>query len=503
MFTLGFDASRLLLLVGPLGLGRIAGVAELAAERPRGTSPAPSRAPRPGTSAVLALNGLLRASGPRPRSPRPSPDRRRCRARPAAARAAASVRVERRLEDGSEPVVVGLRDRVVAVVVTLGAADGQAQQRRADDLERVGHDLVGRQRLVGAAGRRPVGGHPQEARGGQQLDLLRRQVGPGARDQLVAGQLLDDEPIERLVGVEGADDVVAILVGIGSRRVVVAVAVGVGVAGDVEPVSRPALAVAGARRAAGRSSVRRHPAADRRGTRRSARDDGGRPVRSKAARRISVGRSASGRTTAPLAAASPGGMRRSASGPARSPGATAGGVGAADRLKGPEGALLGRDVDARAAGSRARRGASGAPAAIQRSMTAICSGGTFFSPGGISPSWIRSSRRLSSGSPGDQRRPASCPPCRANRFSRRSSFPFSSAPPPWQSRQYALKIGRTCCSNVVAGTSPARAVIVEPETRMRAAQTVQRKACISSSSILAFSSSRPGCRWRVCHRPFR
>ena len=53
-----------------------------------------------------------------------------------------------------------------------------------------------------------------------------------------------EEPVVRDVGVEGVDDVVAIEVRLGDRIVGV-VAGGVGVAGEVEPVASPALAVLG------------------------------------------------------------------------------------------------------------------------------------------------------------------------------------------------------------------------------------------------------------------
>ena len=60
--------------------------------------------------------------------------------------------------------------------------------------------------------------------------------------QLIAGELLEDEPIEGLVGIEGADHVIAIPPG---ERLggVALVAVGLGVPDQVEPVPRPALAV--------------------------------------------------------------------------------------------------------------------------------------------------------------------------------------------------------------------------------------------------------------------
>jgi hypothetical protein len=87
------------------------------------------------------------------------------------------------------------------VVVALGAANGQPQQRRADDLERVGDDLVGRLLLVGGS-LRAIDGRPQKAGRREQFDLLGSQIVPRRRGQFVAGKLLDNEPVQRLVGVE-------------------------------------------------------------------------------------------------------------------------------------------------------------------------------------------------------------------------------------------------------------------------------------------------------------
>ena len=72
--------------------------------------------------------------------------------------------------------------------------------------------------------------------------MIERFVG-GGRD-LIAGDLFHDELIVRLVGVEGADDVVAIAQGIGIGDILVH-AVGVGIASEIEPVPRPALAIMG------------------------------------------------------------------------------------------------------------------------------------------------------------------------------------------------------------------------------------------------------------------
>src|SRR5579884_4319655 len=59
--------------------------------------------------------------------------------------------------------------------------------------------------------------------------------------QQIAGQLLDDELIERLVLVQGVDDPIAVFPD-GARRID-AVAVGVGVARQVEPMAAPPFAV--------------------------------------------------------------------------------------------------------------------------------------------------------------------------------------------------------------------------------------------------------------------
>src|SRR5690606_27210337 len=63
--------------------------------------------------------------------------------------------------------------------------------------------------------------------------------------ELVGGELLDDESVERKILVERADDVIAIRVG---ERILALrredVAAGVRVARDIEPMARPSVAVA-------------------------------------------------------------------------------------------------------------------------------------------------------------------------------------------------------------------------------------------------------------------
>ena len=81
----------------------------------------------------------------------------------------------------------------------------------------------------------------EETGGGDAAGVLVRRA---LRGEEVAGDLLADEFVERLVGVEGVDDPVAILHGL-ANGVVRAVTGGVGVTGNVEPVATPALAVSG------------------------------------------------------------------------------------------------------------------------------------------------------------------------------------------------------------------------------------------------------------------
>jgi len=159
------------------------------------------------------------------------------------ARVLPALPVEGRLEDRPQAVVVGLGDGVVAVVVALGAMDGEPKQRRRDDLDRVGDDLVAGQLRLGRAVARGVRCHAQEPGGHQAVEVAARQVGGDGRQQLVAGQLLGDELVEGPVVVEGADDVVAIAPGPRALGIGLDSAVGVGVAGDVEPVAPPALTV--------------------------------------------------------------------------------------------------------------------------------------------------------------------------------------------------------------------------------------------------------------------
>ena len=134
------------------------------------------------------------------------------------------------------------------MVVALRAGDRQAGERGRHDAQRVGDALVLGQFEVGDRVAGSVGAHAQEGRGGEGVDLGRvehRGGDIGGRDpmEFVAGQLFLDEAVPRLVGVERADDVVAVAPGVRSDRIRVRVAVGVGVSRDVQPMTAPAFAV--------------------------------------------------------------------------------------------------------------------------------------------------------------------------------------------------------------------------------------------------------------------
>ena len=135
-------------------------------------------------------------------------------------------------EDAGERVVVAGRDRVELVVVAPGATDGQTEEPARGDVHLVVHHLeLG---ILHAGLVESLGADGEEAGRDQQLVAF----GLVLVGQLVAGDLLMDEPVVRFVGVERADDVVAILPRVGIVQVAVQ-AGGLAVAGHVEPGAAP------------------------------------------------------------------------------------------------------------------------------------------------------------------------------------------------------------------------------------------------------------------------
>ena len=139
------------------------------------------------------------------------------------------------VEEGEEPVVLALGDRVVLVVVALGAADRQAEEDRPGRVDpvddRIDPELldVDPPFLVDLA----CCGETRWRSAGE----ARR---PGRRSPAIWSMR---ELVERHVGIEGGDDPVAILPD--RARGVDVVAVGIGVAGLVEPGPGPPFAEMG------------------------------------------------------------------------------------------------------------------------------------------------------------------------------------------------------------------------------------------------------------------
>ena len=139
---------------------------------------------------------------------------------------------QERSEERLEPVIVLLKDRVELVVVAAGTADAQPEEDLAGDVGDVVEDvgpLPAHVALVVL-----VGPQPEKAGGDLELGVV--------RIELVAGELLGEEAVVGLVGVERADDVVAVAPGVGANGIL-AIAVRLGIADQVEPVPRPSLAV--------------------------------------------------------------------------------------------------------------------------------------------------------------------------------------------------------------------------------------------------------------------
>ena len=130
-----------------------------------------------------------------------------------------------------ERVIVVGWNRVVLVVVAAGAGDRQSQQTAANDVDAVVDDLVLVQQEPPPDG--------QKAHGGQRTPIA-------AGRELIGRELVEDELVVTEIGIQRGDDVIAECVGVRIAAVLEEdVALGIGVAGNVQPVPSPALAVPG------------------------------------------------------------------------------------------------------------------------------------------------------------------------------------------------------------------------------------------------------------------
>ena len=136
------------------------------------------------------------------------------------------------IEDRKQPEVFLLRDRIVLVVVALGAVDGDRHpdlERRVDPID---DGDVAELLVVGPAFR---------VRQRVAVERRRQKLVDGRIGEHVAGDLFDRELVVRQIAVEGVDHPVAILPD--GPRLILGIAVRVGVASQIEPHRRPAFAV--------------------------------------------------------------------------------------------------------------------------------------------------------------------------------------------------------------------------------------------------------------------
>ena len=135
------------------------------------------------------------------------------------------------VDEGEQLIVFALRDRIVLVIVALGALNGQAQHGLADGFHAIEQGF--RAELLGVDAAFFVEQAVAEESGGHSRRLA------GIRQQ-VAGQLFCQEAIVRQVPVEGIDHPVAIEMR--DARLVLLEPVAVRITGRVQPVPPPAFA---------------------------------------------------------------------------------------------------------------------------------------------------------------------------------------------------------------------------------------------------------------------
>src|SRR5262249_7002436 len=102
-----------------------------------------------------------------------------------------AVRIEGRLKQGLEAIIIRLRDRLVFLIMALGASKSQAEEIDGKSLHRLVQNAktdVPRVQLIFLS---VVSGHAQKARGDQVLPNLRSEtLGGTPINQLIACNLL-------------------------------------------------------------------------------------------------------------------------------------------------------------------------------------------------------------------------------------------------------------------------------------------------------------------------
>ena len=154
------------------------------------------------------------------------------------------IRELHRLEEGAHPVMVGVGERIVFVIVAAIARERHGEERARGRLGKVGHQFgAAAVLLVEGPGGIVLRAEAQVAGGDEGVLLgfiLRR-----AFEQFVARELFANELVERLVRIERADDVVTKAPCLGPELIPVET-VAVAVADHVQP--EPGLMLAVARR---------------------------------------------------------------------------------------------------------------------------------------------------------------------------------------------------------------------------------------------------------------
>ena len=150
-----------------------------------------------------------------------------------------------RLQDRAEAIVIPLWNRIVLVVVAPRAAHRDAHDRGCDHLNLVSDDVhpLRDEAAFGGVGRVRRGA--QKACRGQPVDQFLRHFLIAVVAQFVAGDLLHQKPVIRLVTVERPDHIVAITPRERTRVVVVPETFRIAMPGEVQPVPRPPLAISG------------------------------------------------------------------------------------------------------------------------------------------------------------------------------------------------------------------------------------------------------------------
>ena len=136
------------------------------------------------------------------------------------------------VQEGEHSIVFLLRDRVVLVIVALRAANRQAENAFADGVHPVEHRL--HPELFGVRAAFLIDHRVAQKSGRHDLIL-------GGVRQLIAGELLDNELIVGQIPVKRVDDPVAVEPDVAHGILLVAVAVRI--AGRIQPLAAPALAV--------------------------------------------------------------------------------------------------------------------------------------------------------------------------------------------------------------------------------------------------------------------